>query len=145
MEPNSNTPTSEEWPTRFKFHQPCGCGMHIDAETVADALWVLTAEYTTDAHHRCQWPVIIGKLIKYPGLQIGEVVLDYIARTTELTPGGPVFPCGDSWDFTCSHCADQFHLDNPESHPGPPEECDGHEHLCDACADRYFEQSSMQE
>ena len=69
----------------------------------------------------------------------------YTVRSLDLIPGGPVFPCGDSWDFTCSHCVGQFHLDGPASHPGPPEECDGHNHLCDECAVRYFEQLGMQE
>ena len=74
-----------------------------------------------------------GKLFQYPDLQIGEVILDYIARTTEFTPGGQIFPCGDSWDFTCARCGEAFHMELPDEHPNPPGDCAGHIHVCEDC------------
>ena len=133
MEPNSNTPTAEEWPTRFKFVHPCGCGMDIDAHTVAWALTLLMDEYEEREAHAHQGPVITGKLLKYPGLQVATVEIDYSTGAVEWSFGGPVFPCGDGWDFTCARCGEAFHTELPEEHPNPPGDCAGHIHVCEDC------------
>lgn len=92
MEPNSIVLPAGEWPTRFKFVQSCGCGMDIDAHTVADALAVLTADYMTHAGNSRQGPRLTGRLLKYPGLQVATVEINYITGAVVWTLGGPCSP-----------------------------------------------------
>ena len=130
---NSIALAAEEWPTKFRFHHPCGCGMNIDAETFGEAMAVLTADYMTHAGHSRQGPRLTGRLLKYPGLQVATVDINYITGSVEWTLGGPLFPCGDGWDYTCARCGEAFHTELPDEHTNPPGDCAGHIHVCDAC------------
>ena len=136
MEANPHTPPAGEWPARFRFHQPCGCGMHIGAETTGRALLMLIGEYEARETHAHQGPVITGKLLKYPEIQVATVDFNYITESVKWTFGGPLFPCG-GWNLACARCGETFHADLPGDHPNPPGGCAGHSHVCDECAARH--------
>ena len=133
MDINSTVPPAEGWPTMFKFVHPCGCGMDIDAHTTGGALLILIDEYESPKAHAHQGPVITGQLLKYPGVQVATVDINYLTGSVEWALGGPLFPCGDAWDYACAWCGEVFHDDLPAEHPNPPGDCAGHIHVCDDC------------
>ena len=123
-----------EWDTQFKFLEECGCGFNLDEADISSALQLLAADYVAHGHNRGQ-PVVSGILYERPGLQLGEVILDFVEGSMTYVPGGPAFPCGTGWDFVCAGCGQKIHnqepfIEHPELHV---EDGGDNVHVCDDC------------
>ena len=124
----------DEFVTRYKFVETCGCGLNVEAESRDEAVKAMVRDYV--AHNHNQGKAAIQMVVlERPGIQLGKVSMDFTKGRAAFEPGGPPFPCGTGYDQVCYSCGNRYHYESaPVEHPEFRTEDGGDDvQVCDDC------------
>ena len=124
----------DEFVTRYKFIEACGCGLDVEAEDQDQAFAAMVKDYVAHSHNNGK-SVVKLRVQERPGIQIGTVEMDFDQGTATFSHGGPPFPCGTGYDQVCYGCGSRYHYESqPIAHPELWQEDGGDDvQICDDC------------
>ena len=134
----------DEFVTQYKFVEECGCGLNVEADSRDQAIDAMVKDYVAHSHNRGK-PLVRLRVQERPGIQIGEVLMDFSLGRATFEPGGPPFPCGTGYDQVCYSCGNRYHYETqPIEHPELATQEGGDDvQICDACFEKL--QAGMRE
>lgn len=124
----------DEFLTRWKFVEQCGCGLNVDADSRDEAITAMIQNYVPHIHNRGK-PHVELVVFERPGIQVGKVLIDFDYGKAHFEPGGPPFPCGTGYDQVCASCGTRNHYETPPiEHPELyQEDCGDYVNICGLC------------